>query len=166
MKLQSWDLWVGRLPPAKGKGKKGAQAMCWGHISDKCCYQEGQPGGRSVLRAAGSAWPRLKLQTTSTDLGRSMLLQRIKSSNGARFAGLLAGQNHPPQPLGSTIKVSILKHQKREWPGLASSWQQSRKWIIRTSGKSKPHQKKWRRAWIWCCTLWWVLKRLLFLWFL
>lgn len=44
-------------PPTKGKGKKGAQAICWGHISDKCWYQEGQPGGRSVLRAAGSAWP-------------------------------------------------------------------------------------------------------------
>lgn len=44
-------------PSPQGKGKKGAQAMCWGHISDKCWYQGGQPGGRSVLRAVGSVWP-------------------------------------------------------------------------------------------------------------
>lgn len=94
--------------------------------------QEGCPGNvlrahiRQMLVSGRPAWrekrvegsrlcvaTRLKLQTMSTDLERSMLLQRIKSSNGARFAGLLAG-TEPHSPKGSTNRVSVLKQQKSE----------------------------------------------------
>ena len=55
----------------------------------------------------------LKLQTMSTDLERSMVSQRIKSSNGARLEGLLAGQNLPALEVAQS-EISILKQQKRE----------------------------------------------------
>lgn len=42
-----------------------------------------------------------------------MVSQRIKSSNGARLEGLLAGQNLPALEVAQS-EISILKQQKRE----------------------------------------------------
>lgn len=159
MKLQSWDLWGGRLPPPPPREREEG---CPGNVLGAHIRQmlvSGRPAWREKhvegSRHCVATW--LKLQTMSTDLERSMVLQRIKSSNGARLQGLLAGQNLPALE-GAQSEISILKQRKREWPELASSQQQSTKWIIITSGESKPGQKKRWRVWTWCCTLWWVLK--------